>query len=51
MEKQCLDPWVGESPYILILGTLPSDISIKSQAYYQNKSHNSFYKIMEHLLI
>ena len=49
MEKQCLDPWVGESPYILILGTLPSDISIKSQAYYQNKSHNSFYKIMEHL--
>ena len=23
MEKQCLDPWVGESPYILILGTLP----------------------------
>ena len=49
MEKQCLEPWVGESPYVLILGTLPSDVSIKSQAYYQNKSHNSFYKIMEHL--
>lgn len=49
MEKLCLEPWVGESPYVLILGTLPSDVSIKSQAYYQNKSHNSFYKIMEHL--
>ena len=47
--KQGLEPWVGESPYVLILGTLPSDVSIKSQAYYQNKSHNSFYKIMEHL--
>jgi hypoxanthine-DNA glycosylase len=47
--KLGLKPWVGESPYVLILGTLPSDISIKSQAYYQNKSHNSFYKIMEHL--
>lgn len=47
--KQSLEPWVGESPYVLILGTLPSDVSIKSQAYYQNKSHNSFYKIMEHL--
>lgn len=45
--KQGLEPWVGESPYVLILGTLPSDVSIKSQAYYQNKSHNSFYKIME----
>lgn len=47
--KQGLEPWVGQSPYVLILGTLPSDVSIKSQAYYQNKSHNSFYKIMEHL--
>ena len=47
--KQGLEPWVGKSPYVLILGTLPSDVSIKSQAYYQNKSHNSFYKIMEHL--
>ena len=49
--KQGLEPWVGESPYVLILGTLPSDVSIKSQAYYQNKSHNSFYKIMEHLFL
>lgn len=49
IEKQCLEPWVGGSPYVLILGTLPSDVSIKSQAYYQNKSHNSFYKIMEQL--
>lgn len=47
--KQGLELWVGQSPYVLILGTLPSDVSIKSQAYYQNKSHNSFYKIMEHL--
>ena len=47
--KSGLAPWVGENPMVLILGTLPSDVSIKFQAYYQNKSHNSFYKIMEHL--
>jgi TDG/mug DNA glycosylase family protein len=47
--KYGLAPWVGENPMVLILGTLPSDVSMKTQAYYQNKSYNSFYKIMENL--
>ena len=42
-------PWVGEYPVVLILGTLPSDVSIREQAYYQNKSYNSFWKIMHAL--
>ena len=48
-QKEGLDPWVGENPYVLILGTLPGELSLKTQAYYQDKSHNSFYKIMEKL--
>ena len=44
-----LDVWCGDEPYVLILGTLPGDESLRLQAYYQNKSHNSFYKIMERL--
>lgn len=47
--KYGLAPWVGENPLILILGTLPGDISIKTQAYYQNKGRNSFWKIMHAL--
>jgi len=44
-----LDAWTGDSPIVLILGTFPGDVSLKTQAYYQNKAHNSFYKIMESL--
>ena len=44
-----LEAWVGENPIVLILGTFPGEKSLASQAYYQNKSHNSFYKIMESL--
>lgn len=44
-----LDAWIGENPIVLILGTFPGEKSLASQAYYQNKSHNSFYKIMETL--
>ena len=46
--KQGLEAWCGDEPYVLILGTLPGDESLRQQAYYQNKS-NLFYKIMEHL--
>ena len=47
--KHGLEAWCGETPYVLILGTFPSEKSLTAQAYYQNKSHNSFYRIMESL--
>ena len=47
--KHGLEAWCGETPYVLILGTLPGEKSLAAQAYYQNKSHNSFYRIMESL--
>lgn len=45
--KAGLEAWCSEEPYVLILGTFPSEKSLAAQAYYQNKSRNSFYKIME----
>lgn len=47
--KKGLAPWIGRNPRVLILGTMPSDVSIREQSYYSNKSHNSFWKIMERL--
>lgn len=47
--KKGLIPWIDEFSEILILGSLPSDVSIKEQAYYQNKSKNSFWKLMHGL--
>lgn len=47
--KEGLGPWVDEHSEILILGSLPSDVSIRKQAYYQNKSNNSFWKLMHGL--
>lgn len=47
--KEGLAPWIDDHSEILILGSLPSDISIKKQAYYQNKSNNSFWKLMHGL--
>ena len=44
-----LQAWSGENPKVLILGTFPGEKSLAAQAYYQNKSHNSFFKIMESL--
>ena len=44
-----LQAWYGENPKVLILGTFPGEKSLAAQAYYQNKSHNSFFKIMENL--
>ena len=43
-----LAPWVGEAPKVLILGTLPSDISLMNGQYYQN-STNRFWEIMHNL--
>lgn len=44
--KEGLLPWVGKSPKVLILGSMPGDESIRQQVYYSNISHNSFWKIM-----
>ena len=44
--KKGLAPIVGENPRILILGTMPSDISLQKQAYYSNESKNKFRKII-----
>ena len=41
-------PWVGENPRVLILGSLPGDISIRQQTYYAN-ANNCFWKIMRAL--
>lgn len=47
--KEGLGPWVDEHSEILILGSLPSDVSLRERAYYQNKSKNSFWKLMHGL--
>ena len=47
--KEGLKPWVDEHSEILILGSFPSDVSLREQAYYQNKSKNSFWKLMHGL--
>jgi len=47
--KRGLEAWIGKEPRILILGTFPGEKSLATQAYYQNKSHNSFFKLMESL--
>lgn len=40
---------MDEHSEILILGSFPSDVSLREQAYYQNKSKNSFWKLMHGL--
>lgn len=47
--KEGLEPWVDEHSEILILGSFPSDVSLREWAYYQNKSKNSFWKLMHGL--
>jgi hypoxanthine-DNA glycosylase len=47
--KTGLQAWSGDNPKVLILGTFPGEKSLAAQAYYQNKTHNSFFKIMEDL--
>ena len=47
--KEGLKPGVDEHSEILILGSFPSDVSLRERAYYQNKSKNSFWKLMHGL--
>lgn len=47
--KEGLGPWVDEHSEILILGSFPSDVSLRERAYYQNKSKNSFWKLIHGL--
>ena len=46
--KQGLVPWVNEKTKVLILGTMPGDISIQQQSYYLNP-RNAFWKIINKL--
>jgi G/U mismatch-specific DNA glycosylase (fragment) len=46
--KQGLAPWVNEKTKVLILGTMPGDISIQQQSYYFNP-RNAFWKIINKL--
>ena len=43
-----LEPWVGNEPKVLILGTLPSDDSIRYKRYYANPT-NRFWEVMHNL--
>jgi double-stranded uracil-DNA glycosylase len=49
MFKEGLPPIINEETEILILGSLPGDISINKQQYYAN-SNNDFWKIMQTIL-
>ena len=46
--KTGLQPWVGENPKVLILGTMAGDTSIKTQSYY-NSHLNPFWKLMNEI--
>lgn len=46
--KKCLEPWIDEKTKVLILGTMPGDVSIKERSYYLNP-RNAFWKIMNKL--
>ena len=39
------DPWCGENPKVLILGSMPGAESLRQQAYYAYK-HNRFWSIL-----
>ena len=43
--KKSLEPWVGNNPQVVILGTMPGDKSLELQSYYSNPN-NSFWKLM-----
>ena len=45
MQKKGLEPIVDENSQILILGTLPSDKSIRTKQYYADPS-NGFWEIL-----
>lgn len=45
VRKRCFDPVVNERTRILVLGSLPGDVSLARQEYYGNKQ-NRFWKLM-----
>lgn len=46
--KKSFPPAVGEKPFVLILGSMPGEESLRQQQYYAYK-YNSFWKIMGEL--
>lgn len=49
LHKNTLPPLVGESPEILILGTLPGDESLLHREYYRNR-RNRFWEVFASLI-
>ena len=49
LHKNTLPPLVGESPEILILGTLPGDKSLLHREYYRNR-RNRFWEVFASLI-
>lgn len=49
VRKSGLSPVIDEKTEILILGTLPSDVSLANGQYYANPS-NDFWKLVEQVL-
>ena len=47
--KHCFSPWIDENTKILIIGTIPSLISLKENMYYANP-HNKFWPYMARIL-
>lgn len=48
MAKKSFPPIIGDNAKVLILGSLPGDVSLGAQEYYANKN-NAFWGIMEQL--
>ena len=49
MKKKCLEPWIDKNTRILIVGTMPGDLSIQERMYYANKN-NKFWSYIEKIL-
>lgn len=43
--KEGLEPWVGENPQVLILGTFPGETSLQHQEYYHD-GRNPFWSLL-----
>ena len=46
--KHCFEPWVDANTQILIIGTIPSVISLQNNMYYANP-HNRFWKYISRI--
>lgn len=49
MQKKCLEPWIDDKTYILIVGTMPGEESIQKQTYYAHP-RNKFWRYMAAIL-